>query len=119
MTRDEFEASGMSLDALIEASLKTGAVTMPMLREHIIQKLPALKAQYQYGCRNKCQYLTQRSAQVAVCAMFDKGEYTLIEYECTFCQFWHIGHFSMKQFPPATVLQRAALMDKNQKRRVK
>ena len=109
----------MSVSELIEESLKTGAVTVPMLREFIIQKSPALKARYQYGCRNKCQYLTQRSAQVAVCAMFDKGEYTLIEYECAFCNFWHIGHFSMKQFPPVGDLERKALMDKNQKRRTK
>lgn len=89
-----------------------------MLRELLVQKVnPTTKARYQYGCRNKCQYLTQRSAQVAVCAMFEKGEYIMIEYECCFCGFWHIGHFSMKQFPPVAKHVKTALMDKNQKRR--
>lgn len=90
---------------------------VPMLRELIIQREPAAKARYQYGCRNKCQYLTQRSAQGAVVAMFEKGEYTMIEYECCFCGFWHIGHFSMKQFPPAADHIKRALIDKNQKKR--
>jgi hypothetical protein len=51
--------------------------------------------------------------------MFEKGEYTMIEYLCDFCGFWHIGHFSMKQFPPVAKKVKAALMDKNQKRREK
>jgi hypothetical protein len=90
-----------------------------MLREYIIQKSPSLKARYQYGCRNKVQYLTQRSAQRGVCAMFDKGEFTMVEYLCGFCELWHIGHFTMKQFPPVSPLAKKAIMDVNDKRRAK
>jgi len=54
------------------------------------------------GCRGKIAFLSEEQTTPTVSTLRKRGD-RVHAYECDFCGYWHVGHFSWEREPEGRI----------------